>query len=299
MPWSQGLWDRLDAAVHDEMNRILVARRFIPMVLVAPDALTVPADTVILNAGEAVPPNRSMLEVNEAAVTEIIETWVEFALTKQQVEREETLSTAVTLATRAANLLAQGEDLILNQGDDVIKNNPLFTSGTIHTRAGPGPTGLANPLSLPDPEKQIIDVGFTNAEERRYGENTFGAVGRAYALLQDQGHYGPYAFWLPPEPNADTRAPIPTTLIMPADRIASLVEGRFYGTGTLPKDPELLGVMLSWGGNSIDMVIARDAITAFVQEDNQGLYRFRVFERFALRDKNPTNRFLLRFERPS
>jgi uncharacterized linocin/CFP29 family protein len=83
---------------------------------------------------------------------------------------------------------------------------------------------------------------------------------------------------------------------MPADRIESLVDGRFYGTGTLPEEPELLGVMLSWGGNTIDLVIGRDAITAFVQEDNEGLYRFRVFERFALRDKDPSSRMLLRFQ---
>jgi hypothetical protein len=44
------------------------------------------------------------------------------------------------------------------------------------------------------------------------------------------------------------------------------------------------------------MVVSRDATTAFVQEDNEGLYRFRVFERFALRDKDPTSRILLEFQ---
>jgi uncharacterized linocin/CFP29 family protein len=288
LPWSQEVWDRLDAAVHHEMKRTLIARRFIPIVQASADALTVPADTVRSGNG--------LLQVNEAAVSEIIEVWVEFALTKQQVEREEDLATAVTLATRAANLLAQGEDLLINQGDDTIKNNPLFTEGRIHTRAGPGPRGLANVGSLPKPEEQIIEVPFTDPAERRYGENTFGAVESAYAFLQGGGHYGPYALILPPGPNADTRAPLKTTLIMPADRIESLVDGRFYGTGTLPEEPELLGVMLSWGGNTIDLVIGRDAITAFVQEDNEGLYRFRVFERFALRDKDPSSRMLLRFQ---
>jgi hypothetical protein len=243
--------------------------------------------------------NKGLLQVNEAAVTEIIEIWVEVSLTQQQVEREASLSSAVTLATRAANLLAQGEDLLINQGNDVLKNNPLFTEGRIHTRAGPGPVGLANLKSLPnDGGDQVLDVGFTDAPANRYGENTFGVVQDAYSLLQGKGHYGPYALMLPPGPNADTRAPLKTTLIMPADRIASLVEGRFYGTGTLPEIPDLLGVMLSWGGNSIDLVVGRDATTAFLQEDSEGLYRFRVFERFALRDKDPTSRFLLRFQLP-
>jgi Encapsulating protein for peroxidase len=203
------------------------------------------------------------------------------------------------LATRAANLLAQGEDLLINQGNDAVKHNSLFTEGRIHTRAGPGPVGLVNRESLSDGKDQVLDVEFTNAKEQRYGEETFGVVERAYARLQGLGHYGPYALVLPPGPNADTRAPLKTTLIMPADRIASLVDGRFYGTGTLPEIPELLGLMLSWGGNTIDLVVGRDATTAFLQEDSEGLYRFRVFERFALRDKDPTSRFLLKFEKPA
>jgi uncharacterized linocin/CFP29 family protein len=296
LPWDQTLWDRLDAAVHDEMMRVLIARRFIPVVSAAPDALTVPADLVVVNAGDLVASNKGLLQVNEAAVTELIEIWVEFSLTHQQVEREMTLSSAVTLATRAANLLAQGEDLLINQGDDVLKFNPLFTTGRIHTRAGPGPLGLANLKSLPDIKRQVLPVEFTNAAEKRYSEKTFGVVERAYVSLQGLGHYGPYALVLPPGPNADTRAPLKDTLIMPADRIVSLVDGRFYGTGTLPEIPDILGVMLSWGGNSIDMVVARDATTAFLQEDSEGLFRFRVFERFALRDKDPTSRFLLKFE---
>jgi uncharacterized linocin/CFP29 family protein len=296
LPWDQTLWDRLDAAVHEEMMRVLIARRFIPVVSAAPDALTVPADLVVVKAGDQAAPNNGLLQVNEAAVTEVIEIWVEFSLTHQQVEREMTLSSAVTLATRAANLLAQGEDLLINQGDDVLKFNPLFTTGRIHTRAGPGPLGLANLKSLPDIENQVLPVGFADAAEKRYSEKTFGVVERAYVSLQGLGHYGPYALVLPPGPNADTRAPLKDTLIMPADRIVSLVDGRFYGTGTLPEIPDILGVMLSWGGNSIDMVVARDATTAFLQEDSEGLFRFRVFERFALRDKDPTSRFLLRFE---
>ena len=141
LSWAQELWDRVDAAVHDEMKRTLIARRFIPVVPVAPDALTAAADTINVNTGVPVASNKGLLQVNESAVTEIIEIWVEFSLTQQQVEREASLSSAVTLATRAANLLAQGEDLLINQGNDVLKYNPLFTEGRIHTRAGPALPG--------------------------------------------------------------------------------------------------------------------------------------------------------------
>lgn len=42
VPWARELWDRIDRAVHDEMSRVGIGRRFIPLVPAA-DALTVPA----------------------------------------------------------------------------------------------------------------------------------------------------------------------------------------------------------------------------------------------------------------
>ncbi|MEU9917798.1 hypothetical protein [Streptomyces sp. NPDC051001] len=57
--------------------------------------------------------------------------------------------------------------------------------------------------------------------------------------------------------------------------------------------------MLSLGGNTLDLVVGQDAVTAFVQEDNEGLYRFRVFERLALRDKDRTGRILLKYQEPN
>jgi len=289
LPWGRELWDRLDIAVHDEMKRILISRRFIPIVLM-PGALTAPADTVT----EGDDPSRP-LDVNEAATTSLIEIWVEFALTKQQVEGEATLCTAVTLATRAANKLAQSEDLLIYQGDRATVKDSLFTTRRIRTRAGPGPAGLGATLGLLDPGRQVVTVPFTDPEQGTYGEETFAAVASAYSRLQEDGHYGPYSLVLPTVPFADTRRPLANTLIMPADRIIPLVEGRFYGSGTLPEEPNPLGLLISIGGNSIDMVIGQDATTAFVQEDNEGMYRFRVFERFALRDKDPRSRILLKF----
>jgi uncharacterized linocin/CFP29 family protein len=326
LPWASEVWDRIDRAVHDEIRRTVVGRRFLPLVPAA-DALTVPADKVVETQTPPPPaPARStVLTVNEAAVTEVIEIWVEFALTKQQVEAEPSLCTAVTLATRAANLLSQGEDLLLFQGNGVLKADPLFTTGKIQTRAGPGPFGLANIEDPPgdDGPIQTICVPFADKQPEKYGENTFTGVAQGYSDLQGRGHYGPYALVLPTRAYADAHAPLKATLIMPADRILPLVEGRFYGTGTLPEclaPPDAasdedeggdsgqqecffefdffdVGMLASLGGNTLDLVFGRDATAAFVQEDNQGLYRFRVFERFALRDKDRNGRVALVFQR--
>src|SRR5438046_8779532 len=130
-------------------------------------------------------------------------------------------------------------------------------------------------------------------DPKRYGENTFAAVARAYSLLQGQGHYGPYALVLRTEVYADTFAPLPETLAMPADRIKPLVPLGFYGAGTLPPST---GILVSVGGNSIDLVSGVDPITEFLQVDADGMYQFRVFERFAVRVTDSTAVVRLQFE---
>lgn len=308
VPWVPEIWDRIDRAVHDEMCRVGIGRRFLPLVPAA-DSLTVPADRVtqVRSSASALSAVLStVLTVDEAAVTAVIEIFTEFALTKQQVAAEETLQTAVTLAIRAANLLVQGEDLLLLQGDTVRREDSLFTDGRIQSRAGPGPGGLAN-IAQDDPTINpallAIEVPFARGET--YGENTFAAVAQAYSELQARGHYGPYALVLPTKAYADAFAPLENTLILTADRLLPIVEGRFYGTGTLPEGvlvgdrPALkdIGVLLSIGGNTLDLAFGRAATTEFLQEDGQGFSRFRVYERFALRDKDTTGRVALLFER--
>ena len=129
--WTKEIWDHLDMAVHDECMRTRVAAKFLPIHKVPEQTTTVPADFVAAPAA-ARGGVLSSFNVDEAAVTRLIEFWVEFSLTPQQVEQEMQIeqahrghSTAVTLATRAANLLAQAEDLILFQGASAFVT-PLF-----------------------------------------------------------------------------------------------------------------------------------------------------------------------------
>ena len=58
-----------------------------------------------------------------------------------------------------------------------------------------------------------------------------------------------------------------------------------------------LGVLVSVGGNSVDLAVGVDATTAFTQVDSQGQYQFRVYERLALRIKDSAAVEVLVFER--
>jgi uncharacterized linocin/CFP29 family protein len=264
--WDQGVWEKLERHVCAEMERSRLSTRFLPVVSssLSASTRTVPADAVVTDRDSGV------MSVPEGAELPLEERSVTFVLTKQQYEAEARIGTAVTLATRAANHLAREMDRVIFQGG-----------------AQEGLLGAA------DRVKQIVEVPLLDDKvPGRYGERYFGAVAEAYALLESNGHYGPYALVSHFEPFADAHAPLASTLIMPADRIRALMTGGFHGTGTLPAK---VALMVSTGGNTLDIAIAVDAITAFAFEDANGLLNFRVYERFTLRVKDPTAVVQLRF----
>lgn len=260
--WSDSVWKALDDAVHDEFHRTAVGLKFIPFHGQMDNATTVPADVIDL----------TKMTVDEAKVTALVELGVNFGLTRQQTASEEQYSTGITLATRAANLLAQAEDLILFRGEEALKD-PLFKK--VQLRSGSAGVGLLKSAT------ETITVK-PSQPPNRYGENTFAAVADALSRL---GNSGPCALALRSEIYADTFAPLANTLVMPADRIRPLVSLGMFGTGALPP---ATGVLVSVGGNTMDLVVGMEPTTELLQQDAEGFYRFRVFERFALRIKDKT-----------
>jgi hypothetical protein len=317
--WSKEVWDRLDHAVHKEVDRTRVAAKYLPIHRVPQHTTSVPSDFVIppppsggvivgpgpdgaplAFVGNGAPPTPPVTRwqppnqppttdysyaVDEGATTRLVEFWVEFSLTPQQVEYEGSAghdhheaahpghpapsdhvqhghpapsdhaqhghhdqhdhsgySTATTLATRAANILAQAEDMLLFNGLGAF-TSPLYTN-YVRWRANGEPSdwGLLNvipALALPTelgplPASQVITVQLETAGQADvYGEKTFKGVTAAYAKLMGLAQYGPYALTLHNVPYADSFAPLPTTLIMPADRITPLMTAGFRDSGTL------------------------------------------------------------------
>lgn len=322
IPWSKEVWDRIDQAVEMEVKRTRVGARFLPKRPVPPKTTSVPTDaytTITPDGGTPV------LTVDEGATLRLNEYYVEFELTPQQVDQEEGdfkslgHSTAVTLATKAANTLAQAEDLVIFQGSNALSavagvGSSLFTGNLVLML---NPTGLTDTGLLAFPAGTAAPAGgVTNIVPVAelggppgvvWGPNTFEAVAQGYAQLQGAGHYGPYALVLETIPYADTFAPLPATLTLTADRIKPLMTAGFFGTGTIPPNPPpaparppvgkppFFGVMVSLGGNSMDLVFGLEPLAAFMQEDTNGNFRFRVLERFALRLKDPTAVVILQF----
>jgi hypothetical protein len=276
--WGPEVWRRIDAAVKEEITRSRVAAKFLPTVHVPAKATTVPADVVsslLIEGNQAI----GALTVDETATTRVNEFWVEFALTPAQVEEEAhaaqgdqqqgadgakannghqeqgaaahhgQASTGVSLATRAANVLAQVEDFIVFNGQNALQSMLLGAANSpVNFRITPGTLDLGLlSLLLPNgnvpaligglPSDQIVQVpqsSSSTAPPGSYQENTVAAVARAFAILQSKGQYGPYALVLQTFPFADTFSPLATTLITPAEPIRHLMNAGFFGTGTLP-----------------------------------------------------------------
>jgi uncharacterized linocin/CFP29 family protein len=272
LDWGDTVWKTLDDAVHDEFHRTAVGLKFIPFHGQVDNAMTVPADVI----------DGATMTVGEANVTALVELGIDFGLTRQQTAAEEQNGTGATLGTRAANLLAQAEDLVIFLGETAFAN-PLFKR--VRRSSGSGGPGLL------DSATETVTVKATGPLQ--YGENGFAAVAEAYGRLQRQGHNGPYALALHSAVYADSFAPVSNMPSVPADQIRQLASLGMFGTGALlPKT----GVLVSVGGESMDLVVGMEPTTEVLQQDADGFYRFRVFERFVLRIKDQTAIVRLNFE---
>jgi uncharacterized linocin/CFP29 family protein len=268
LPWADEVWKVIDDAVYAEAHRTEVAARFLPCHGPVGPVLTVPADRI----------DPATMTVEEGLVTPILEIWTEFSLTEPQVAHEDQLGTAVTLATRSMNLLNNAMDRLIFQGEAAVNaDDQTLLDGKVRLRGRPNGIDYLGSAADVEPVKPVA------AEPRvRYSEAAASAVFRAYARLQGRGHYGPYAAVFNPVEWGDLHEFLANTLIMPADRVKAITDAGAYGSGSVADNT---GFLVSLGGNTMDLVIGVAPITAVMQQDTDGRWRFRVFERFALRLK--------------
>src|SRR5260221_7384614 len=94
--WGHEVWERIDRAVHHEINRTRVAAKFLPHHRVDPHVTTVPSDLIqqtidgvplgvrpaaVGGVVQPLPPPFPLLNVDEGEITRLIEIWVEFSMT--------------------------------------------------------------------------------------------------------------------------------------------------------------------------------------------------------------------------
>jgi uncharacterized linocin/CFP29 family protein len=262
--WNQQIWSDIDNAVRDEVGRVRVAQKVFPCTLV-PNGQQVPKDQLSTSAS-------NILKIEEGQTKPFVEIWVEFSLTQSQVENEENLHTGRTLARMAANKIAVAEDTLLFRGKAKAVEALMTMSGK---------SSLVQEVNA-----DSLDEGFLGGVRdflEVKPDDLVDKVAAGIATLMNAQHYGPYALFLPAKRFAYASTPLSGTMVTPGDRITPLVTGGFHGTGCLPDDD---GLLVSLGGEPTTIYLGIDATTAFTQIEPNGIYRFRVFERFQVVERD-------------
>ena len=107
-------------------------------------------------------------------------------------------------------------------------------------------------------------------------------VARAIALLESNGHLGPFVGVFGMDAFIEAYTPEPGSLVMPSDRIAPLLGSSLLRSSVLSPGQV---VIVSLAGDPIDLLIATAPAVQFLYVTDEARFVFRVYERFALRIK--------------
>jgi uncharacterized linocin/CFP29 family protein len=261
--WNDQIWSDIDKAVREEVGRIRVAQKVFPTTLVN-NVLPVAANRLLGGAGGAV------LRPDEDNFQPFIELSIEFVLTQAQVDGEENMRLARSLARRAASALASAEDRILFLGNaavPAVSGAGVTITNLTHVQPGfviEAINTTAVPRSAPWP-------GLLG--------NILAAVATGIANLNSRAQPGPYALFLSPGRYGQTFEPPRSQLLAPGDQLIHVVTSGLYMVNGIDND---FGILVSLGGEPTQIVLGLDATTALTYTDPQGGYHFRTFERIQL-----------------
>jgi uncharacterized linocin/CFP29 family protein len=279
--WPAEVWKEINDEVVKEVMKVRITQKVFPTIRFDTNP-TVVTDDVI---------NFDDLSIKEGRTKPFVEIYREFPLTGPQVSKETEYKTCKALARMAAKEIALAEDIIFFQGKDG-KLPANVKAELVSEAAGVGLLGEANPKDVSDNEENRVSVPIlvpaVNDNGQRngilYGEHLFSAVANGIAKLTRKAQAPAYALFLPIRAYADTFVPpSPASLVTTAERIKPLVEGGFYGTGTLP---EKFGLLVALAGAPTSLYVGREATTEYVRQEGSK-HIFRVVERVQYVARDP------------
>jgi uncharacterized linocin/CFP29 family protein len=142
-------------------------------------------------------------------------------------------------------------------------------------------------LGLFDSAYATLDYNFTP-----YG--LVEGVVAAISVLEAQGHVGPFACVLGTRAYQVAHQPFTGETVFARDRIEPLIGRELLRSSTVDdrqfdaQTQDGRGVVISLGGDAVDLAVAIDAEPEFLFISPEVRYTFRVYERFALRVKQPS-----------
>jgi uncharacterized linocin/CFP29 family protein len=268
VPWTDEQWARINQVVQEEAGRARVAATFLP--LFGP----LPANTDFVRE-ESVEYGEE-ITIADRKTIQLPTLQAKVHVRGAQMADPE-MSSVLALFRRAANVLARLEDAVIFNGQpnlDAPPAGPPNLENIWEMRGGQRSRGLFAP-----------DIGPT-VPVRANGPALVTAVSNAIGQLEENGHFGPFAVVLGKDLFLAVQTPDGPSLVLPQDCIIPFLGGgSLLRSSTLPDDG---GVVVALGGAPVELVVATDMSLSFLQVTTDPIFVFRVFEKIALRIKEPS-----------
>ena len=288
VPWTDEQWARVNQVIQEEAKRARVAATFLPLYgplqadsdYVRDQAITYPQ---MVMAGIPVV-GRNQLNIDDRDTIRLATLQVTVPVRNAQMADPE-LSSALALFRRAANVVARLEDAVVFRG---------LAPGRAVVGGFEPPGGLGGLPNIWQITGALDAEGLWSTTAPRQwlpvaaqqGEQLVGAISGAIGLLEQRGHFGPFAVVLGQDLFLVAQSPDQGSLVLPQDRIIP-----FLGGGPLLRSSTLDqfggGVVVALGGAPVELVVASDVCLQFLQITVDPAFFFRVSEKIALRIKEP------------
>jgi uncharacterized linocin/CFP29 family protein len=276
--WTDAQWQKVNDAVTEVFSKASVASAFLPMYGPLGGSAEIVRNERLHQDDTSIPPTIRLDRDYPGINQKLINLTAKVELTSEQVA-DETLTNALLTFRRAAHILAQEEDRIVFEG---LRQRPQSQDSRFVTNGRVEPQqGLADL-----PNRRLFTTFETNGG-RSIGQAVVSAVVDATQRLEDSFNPGPFACVLGSRLFTGVHDPS-QSLVLPADRIAPLLKG-----GPLLRATTMhteAGIVVSLAGNAVDIVVGTPPTTQFLQRTTDAKFLFRVYERFALRIRDTTNR---------
>lgn len=274
--WTDAHWQKVNDAVTEAFGKASVAGAFLPMY----GPLTGSAEIVRnerLQQSKSWPHTISLDTDHSGVNLKLVNLTVKVELSSEQVA-DESLSNALLVFRRAANILALQQDRIVFRGfrRDIADQD----SGYVANQVGPQ-KGMAD-LYARQGFERIRPSAAKDSEEYRAktGQDVVSHIVRAIGKLEQRSNPGPFACVLGDELFNSVHTPS-SSLVLPADRITpQLKGGPLLRSGMLDAET---GIVVSLAANAVDIVVGTPPTVQFLQRQPDAKYLFRVYERFVLR----------------
>jgi uncharacterized linocin/CFP29 family protein len=201
------------------------------------------------------------------------------------------MTSVLSVFRRAANVIARLEDAIVFRG---LAPNPAVAGGFAPPAGIRGLPGIWQITGAQQAEglwSRTSPRGWSRvapSPSLLRGRAIVRAVSRAIGILERRGHFGPFAVVLGQELFLIAQTPDVGSLVLPQDRIIPFLGGGpLLRSSTLDAMRGFTGLVVALGGAPVELVVATDLSLQFLQVTNEPAFIFRVYEKIALRIKEP------------